>query len=295
MICEYGCGQDAKYYFPTVNKWCCSSHFSKCSKRKENSSGENNPMYGKDSAFKGKHHSKKSIEKMKIAGSSLKDKTYEEIYGKEKAKKLKEIKSKHFSKINKGRISSFKNKTHSKEARKAISIARTYVGKDYKIKHPEFYEIEKPIFKNNKIYVKCKHCNKLFSPKKSQINERLRSIRIKVYKNFLFCSTLCKANSDYFDRKIDPDSDHETKFKIYSNQVWKYTRLTLKTHHIKDIELRGRNQYHLDHKFSIYEGYKNNINPKLLSHNENLQMIPERKNIQKGSKCSITLQELLSF
>lgn len=166
---------------------------------------------------------------------------------------------------------------------------------DYKEKHPEFYKIDKPIFKNNQIYVKCKHCMKLFPPSKTQIHERLRSIKTKIYKNFLFCSEQCKQDSDYFDRKIDPDNNHQTKFQKYSNLVWKYTRQTLKYHHIKNIELRGRNKYHLDHKFSIYEGYKNNINPETISHFKNLRMIPERKNIQKGSKCSITLRELLSF
>ena len=38
MICEYGCGQEARFYFKTVNKWCCSEHYTQCpAKRKENS------------------------------------------------------------------------------------------------------------------------------------------------------------------------------------------------------------------------------------------------------------------
>ena len=23
-LCNYGCGKEAKFYFKTVNKWCCS-------------------------------------------------------------------------------------------------------------------------------------------------------------------------------------------------------------------------------------------------------------------------------
>ena len=29
-LCEYGCGQEAKFYFKTSDKWCCNSHFMKC-------------------------------------------------------------------------------------------------------------------------------------------------------------------------------------------------------------------------------------------------------------------------
>lgn len=33
-ICSYGCGQEAKYYFSRVKRWCCSSHANKCSFRR---------------------------------------------------------------------------------------------------------------------------------------------------------------------------------------------------------------------------------------------------------------------
>jgi len=29
-LCDYGCGQEAKFYFKTSGKWCCSKHHSKC-------------------------------------------------------------------------------------------------------------------------------------------------------------------------------------------------------------------------------------------------------------------------
>jgi len=37
MICEYGCEQVVNHYFTTVDKWCCSSHFSKINKGKPSS------------------------------------------------------------------------------------------------------------------------------------------------------------------------------------------------------------------------------------------------------------------
>jgi len=30
MLCEYGCGREGKFYFPTVDKWCCSKNHKKC-------------------------------------------------------------------------------------------------------------------------------------------------------------------------------------------------------------------------------------------------------------------------
>ncbi len=57
---------------------------------------------------------------------------------------------------------------------------------------------------------------------------------------------------------------------------------------------RGRGEYHLDHKFSVYEGFKNNIAPYIIANVNNLQMLSEFNNGSKGANCSITLKELYS-
>ena len=56
---------------------------------------------------------------------------------------------------------------------------------------------------------------------------------------------------------------------------------------------RGRNKYHLDHKFSVYDGYINSIPPEIISSIHNLQIIPECDNISKHKNSCITLNELL--
>jgi len=48
----------------------------------------------------------------------------------------------------------------------------------------------------------------------------------------------------------------------------------------------------LDHKFSILEGFKQGISPELIGNINNLEFIPWRENMVKGSKCSITIEEL---
>lgn len=60
----------------------------------------------------------------------------------------------------------------------------------------------------------------------------------------------------------------------------------------KKLEI-GRGKYHIDHKYSLYEGFRNKIEPKIISSKENLEVITEYENCSKQSKCSITLDELL--
>ena len=48
-----------------------------------------------------------------------------------------------------------------------------------------------------------------------------------------------------------------------------------------------------DHMYSVYEGYKNNISPKIISHPANCKLLKHTDNISKNKKCSITLDELL--
>jgi transposase-like protein len=52
--------------------------------------------------------------------------------------------------------------------------------------------------------------------------------------------------------------------------------------------------YHLDHKFSISEGFKNNIPPEIIGDIKNLEFIPWSENVKKRTKCSITIKELIN-
>ena len=48
-----------------------------------------------------------------------------------------------------------------------------------------------------------------------------------------------------------------------------------------------------DHMFSIKEGFLQNIDPKIISHPANCQLLRHEDNFhKKGCKCSITLEEL---
>jgi len=85
------------------------------------------------------------------------------------------------------------------------------------------------------------------------------------------------------------------KWYMYRRIVYNLTEQTYKQHEniINPNNVnRGRGKYHLDHKYSVLEGFKNNIPPYILSHPFNLQMLPEKINISKDYRCDITMREL---
>ena len=53
-----------------------------------------------------------------------------------------------------------------------------------------------------------------------------------------------------------------------------------------------RDEKQLDHKFSIYFGWKNHIPIEIISNRNNLELVAKRENIKKSSGCSTTLGEL---
>jgi len=51
------------------------------------------------------------------------------------------------------------------------------------------------------------------------------------------------------------------------------------------MKKRGFKANHIDHIYSISEGFKNSINPFHIAHPCNLEMIPAKKNVKKGKAC----------
>lgn len=61
---------------------------------------------------------------------------------------------------------------------------------------------------------------------------------------------------------------------------------------IKQGYVLGQQTYHVDHKFSILDAWKLNLPEDVVNHPANLQIIEAKKNTSKGSKSSITVEEL---
>ena len=89
----------------------------------------------------------------------------------------------------------------------------------------------------------------------------------------------------------------ENIFKKYKNDVMKITNRQ-PINMLPNNEKRGVSgvygAYHLDHKYSILEGFKNNISPTIIGDIKNLEFIPWEENIKKRTKNSITINELIN-
>jgi len=55
----------------------------------------------------------------------------------------------------------------------------------------------------------------------------------------------------------------------------------------------GQQTYHVDHKLSIFDAWKAGLNEDVINHPANLQVVEAKHNTKKGSKSSISLEDLL--
>jgi hypothetical protein len=61
---------------------------------------------------------------------------------------------------------------------------------------------------------------------------------------------------------------------------------------LANFDKRSKTEYHLDHKYSISEGFKNKVSPNIIGSVYNLEFLLSTDNVRKGTKCSITLEKL---
>ena len=96
---------------------------------------------------------------------------------------------------------------------------------------------------------------------------------------------------------IIPD-EFLSDYQIYRKKVKRLTETTYKTYkniiNPNNLErvTNGKNGYQLDHKYSIIEGFLNNVEPEIISHHRNLQMIEWSSNRTKSKRCDIDLEQL---
>jgi hypothetical protein len=84
-------------------------------------------------------------------------------------------------------------------------------------------------------------------------------------------------------------------FELYKKKVWIFTNKS-----IVDFDAywllknRSINDHHIDHIYSIYDGFVNKVEPKLIGSIVNLQSLDANHNRSKGSDSWITLEDLTS-
>lgn len=124
------------------------------------------------------------------------------------------------------------------------------------------------------------------------INPELKSNRSDIGKKFGF------GNTHEFKKKMisvgkwKPDI-LKSDFDIYRNAVRDITETNYQIYfkEIPNAHLRSK-QMHLDHKYSIYDGFEHDIDPHIIGHYKNLEIIDHSLNESKGTKSSISLKKL---
>jgi len=285
MLCEYNCGNEAIYPpHKGTPKWCCESHWTRCPTNKKINS----------ESKKGSVPWNKGIKQTKNAKDKQRNtmikkwKTYD-YRKKQKTTRESEKYKNHMKSIRTGNLNPMFGKTLSDEHMDSLKLNVSKI----KERYPTFYKIEKIRMNNGFIEVKCKYCSEWFKPHRYQLYERIRQIESKHgnMKNFLYCCSDHKFLCPYSNR-VFPNT--LKKYEIYRRQVLIKSNESLKNNILKDIEKRGKD-FHLDHKFSIIEGFKQDIDPVIIGHIKNLQIIPSYKNIKKSGNCSLSLEELLKL
>lgn len=82
-----------------------------------------------------------------------------------------------------------------------------------------------------------------------------------------------------------PLSEKE-KWKKYRSKVWSITnKQDLKK--LPNHEKRAFNGHHLDHKVSIWDGFKNQLDPYKIGGLDNLEFVPHQQNTRKGRRSNL--------
>jgi hypothetical protein len=164
---------------------------------------------------------------------------------------------------NKGRV--YSNETKGKLRKKFYEVLKS------KVTENEFNKI---------VYKTCKLCG-------------VKTVKTK---RRLYCSDECRKNSkrvnvtEYNQYKQDTkfnfnlsDFPYEFEFSLIEEYGW-----------YKPVN-RGNNLGGVsrDHIYSVNEGFKNKVDPKIISHPANCRLMVHSENISKNKKSDITIEELL--
>ena len=201
------------------------------------------------------------------------DRKWEEIMGKEKSKNLKKVFSEKF----KGNKNPSKNDSVKKKKNQIIinfeNVENYVKGLQYSlldVRGDNKFAILTLKCANNHIFKikwanlpknnKCKYCY-------------YESIRIPLYQIVEFNEYSKKIR--YLTR---------SNFLKYKKQISGYE--------LKEIDSKN---YHIDHIYSISDGFINKISPEVISSHHNLRVIGKIDNLEKGKKSDITLDKLMEM
>jgi hypothetical protein len=197
--------------------------------------------------------------------------TWDDLHPPEKVVELKKQKSELFKKEG----TPIKKITKPKRLVDTVYIDEVVTGRGFKL-----IEVLELRGKHSKCLIECSN---------GHISERTY---VAFRANKKFNCIKCYHNT----LTIDMSKERLQELKTYSRCVRTLTSKTYKEfkHIINPLDLpNNRYTYHIDHKFSVRDGFEYNVDPIIMSSKENLEMLFYKDNLNKNKKSSITLSELL--
>lgn len=97
------------------------------------------------------------------------------------------------------------------------------------------------------------------------------------------------------DKGILIPLENKSDWEVYRNAVNKLTNKSFNDYYweINPNNIKRGKEYHLDHIYSVYDGFINGISIEIISSWINLRLIDCKKNIGKGKNSDISLGELV--
>jgi len=264
-ICEYGCCNSPIRYFPTTDKWCCSDNAKRCPANKQKSKQTVQDKYGVDNISQ-----LISVKKQKIS-------TCLENYGVTNPLKSTVVKLK----VETTNISRYGVKNVSQNTDIQNRRNDTFLEK----------------FGNHPL-----KCNEIIQKRKDTLIENYgvdNFGKTEEHRDYMVEYHASLSDADITERThrtlqtkfrsgIITDPLLKSKFERYYIDVRNLSDRNYKKHKISinpNNSNRGRTLYHLDHIFSIKDGFENNVPVEVISHRSNLRMLKYDENIVKGG-CS---------
>jgi len=146
--------------------------------------------------------------------------------------------------------------------------------------------------RTNKVKLECLNCNKKYNIIKSHSY------------NSKFCNIECKAeyqqnsqkgknntnfgNYKYTEEEYEKWIDYKKAVRSKSYRIYRKFKDKINPFNLK----LGKWTYHLDHRYSIHDGFHNKVPVSLIANLKNLQILSYKKNLRKGTKSEIELCEL---
>ena len=222
MLCEYGCGQEAKYFFPTVGIHCCSDHWSRCPIKKEKFS----------ISHKGIKRSVESVRKQanSIRGRKISDEHKKKISEANKGKRRDVELIEYMRALNKGRVPWNKGKkgVYSQETLIKMSESKRLDLSSIKQKYPFFCKVEEIREIKGGVQVRCTNseCRKWFYPTWVQLYERIRNLE-RDHGNggsYFYCSKECSSTCPLYKLRTDYALREDNQTRYYTDaelKVWR--------------------------------------------------------------------------